>query len=254
VQLLVVEDDDHVAGALVSVLGRHGYEVVRAHDGASALRELSPRTDMVLLDLSLPDMDGFEVCRRIRRVSDTPIIMVTARTRLDARIRGLELGADDYVTKPYDVREVLARIDAVMRRGRGREWDGARAEAPDARVRVRGLLVDLARREVRRTGDGAGGEAGAVVELTRKEFDLLALLVRRRGSVLTRERILRDVWGSSWKGLGRTLEVHVASLRRKLGEPDVVETVRGVGYRVASPDGEHGEHGEDADGPADAEA
>jgi len=241
VQLLVVEDDDHVAGALVSVLGRHGYEVVRARDGASALRELSPRTDMVLLDLSLPDIDGFEVCRRIRRVSDTPIIMVTARTRLDARIRGLELGADDYVTKPYDVREVLARIDAVMRRGRGREWDGARAEAADARVRVRGLVVDLARREVRRTagavGDRVGDAVGTVVELTRKEFDLLALLVRQQGSVLTRERILRDVWGSSWKGLGRTLEVHVASLRRKLGEPDVVETVRGVGYRVAAPDG-----------------
>ncbi|NUS40947.1 MAG: response regulator transcription factor [Terrabacter sp.] len=236
-QLLVVEDDDHVAGALVSVLGRHGYEVVRARDGASALRELSPRTDMVLLDLSLPDIDGFEVCRRIRRVSDTPIIMVTARTRLDARIRGLELGADDYVTKPYDVREVLARIDAVMRRGRGREWDGARAEASDARVRVRGLVVDLARREVRRTGDLVGSTVGTVVELTRKEYDLLALLVRQQGSVLTRERILRDVWGSSWKGLGRTLEVHVASLRRKLGEPDVVETVRGVGYRVAAPDG-----------------
>jgi DNA-binding response OmpR family regulator len=240
VQLLVVEDDDHVAGALVSVLGRHGYEVVRARDGASALRELSPRTDMVLLDLSLPDIDGFEVCRRIRRVSDTPIIMVTARTRLDARIRGLELGADDYVTKPYDVREVLARIDAVMRRGRGREWDGARAEAAEARVRVRGLVVDLARREVRRTTGAVADAAGAVVELTRKEFDLLALLVRQQGSVLTRERILRDVWGSSWKGLGRTLEVHVASLRRKLGEPDVVETVRGVGYRVAVPDGGDG--------------
>ncbi|SKC59101.1 response regulator transcription factor [Krasilnikoviella flava] len=243
-QLLVVEDDDHVAGALVSVLGRHGYEVVRARDGASALRELSPRTDMVLLDLSLPDIDGFEVCRRIRRVSDTPIIMVTARTRLDARIRGLELGADDYVTKPYDVREVLARIDAVMRRGRGREWDGARADAAEARVRVRGLVVDLARREVRRTagavGDRVGDAVGTVVELTRKEFDLLALLVRQQGSVLTRERILRDVWGSSWKGLGRTLEVHVASLRRKLGEPDVVETVRGVGYRVAVPDGGDG--------------
>ena len=236
-QLLVVEDDDHVAGALVSVLGRHGYEVVRARDGASAQRELSPRTDMVLLDLSLPDIDGFEVCRRIRRVSDTPIIMVTARTRLDARIRGLELGADDYVTKPYDVREVLARFDAVMRRGRGREWDGARAEASDARVRVRGLVVDLARREVCRTGDLVGSTVGTVVELTRKEYDLLALLVRQQGSVLTRERILRDVWGSSGKGLGRTLEVHVASLRRKLGVPDVVETVRGVGYRVAAPDG-----------------
>ncbi|MDO8143603.1 MULTISPECIES: response regulator transcription factor [Isoptericola] len=224
-QLLVVEDNEHVAGALVSVLGKHGYEVIRAADGATALAELNPRTDLVLLDLALPDMDGFEVCRRIRKVADTPIIMVTARTQLDARVRGLELGADDYVTKPYDVREVLARIDAVLRRGRAREWDG-RQEA--ARVAVAGMQIDLAAREVRRTDD-------SLVSLTRKEYDLLALLVRHRGTALARERILREVWGSSWKGLGRTLEVHVASLRRKLGAPAVVETVRGVGYRVAGP-------------------
>ncbi|MGH8965659.1 MAG: response regulator transcription factor [Actinomycetes bacterium] len=115
-QLLVVEDDDHVAGALVSVLGRHGYEVVRARDGASALQALSPGTDLVLLDLSLPDIDGFEVCRRIRRVSDTPIIMVTARTRLDARIRGLEMGADDYVTKPFSPQELGRRVQAALAR------------------------------------------------------------------------------------------------------------------------------------------
>ncbi len=223
-QLLVVEDNEHVAGALVSVLGRHGYEVVWAPDGGTALDVLNPRTDLVLLDLALPDMDGFDVCRRIRRVSDAPIIMVTARTQLDARIRGLELGADDYVTKPYDVREVLARIDAVLRRGRSREWDD-RHDA--AQVAVQGMHVDMAAREVRRSDD-------SVVSLTRKEYDLLALLVRHRGRALTRERILREVWGSSWKGLGRTLEVHVASLRRKLGQPDVVETVRGVGYRIAS--------------------
>nr|WP_216077343.1 response regulator transcription factor [Isoptericola sediminis] len=223
--MLVVEDNEHVAGALVSVLGKHGYEVIRAADGATALAELNPRTDLVLLDLALPDMDGFEVCRRIRKVADTPIIMVTARTQLDARVRGLELGADDYVTKPYDVREVLARIDAVLRRGRAREWDG-RQEA--ARVAVAGMQIDLAAREVRRTDD-------SLVSLTRKEYDLLALLVRHRGTALARERILREVWGSSWKGLGRTLEVHVASLRRKLGAPAVVETVRGVGYRVAGP-------------------
>ncbi|PRZ04198.1 DNA-binding response OmpR family regulator [Isoptericola sp. CG 20/1183] len=222
VQLLVVEDNEHVAGALVSVLGKHGYEAIRAADGASALAALSPRTDLVLLDLALPDMDGFEVCRRIRKVSDTPIIMVTARTQLESRVRGLELGADDYVTKPYDIREVLARIDAVLRRGRSREWDG---RAHVAQIDVGEVQVDLAARVVRRTG-------GAVVSLTRKEYDLLALLVRHRGTALARERILREVWGSSWKGLGRTLEVHVASLRRKLGEPSVVETVRGVGYRV----------------------
>ncbi|GAA4722902.1 response regulator transcription factor [Isoptericola chiayiensis] len=222
-QLLVVEDNEHVAGALVAVLGKHGYEVTRAADGASALAALGPRTDLVLLDLALPDMDGFEVCRRIRKVSDTPIIMVTARTQLEARIRGLELGADDYVTKPYDIREVLARIDAVLRRGRPREWDG---RADVAQVDVGGVEIDLAARQVRR-------DDGAIVSLTRKEYDLLALLVRHRGTALSRERILREVWGSSWKGLGRTLEVHVASLRRKIDRPDVVETVRGVGYRVA---------------------
>mgnify|MGYP000038299179 CR=1 FL=1 len=222
-QLLVVEDNEHVAGALVAVLGKHGYEVTRAADGAAALAALGPRTDLVLLDLALPDMDGFEVCRRIRKVSDTPIIMVTARTQLEARIRGLELGADDYVTKPYDIREVLARIDAVLRRGRPREWDG---RADVAQVDVGGVEIDLAARQVRR-------DDGAIVSLTRKEYDLLALLVRHRGTALSRERILREVWGSSWKGLGRTLEVHVASLRRKIDRPDVVETVRGVGYRVA---------------------
>nr|WP_216648205.1 response regulator transcription factor [Isoptericola chiayiensis] len=221
--MLVVEDNEHVAGALVAVLGKHGYEVTRAADGASALAALGPRTDLVLLDLALPDMDGFEVCRRIRKVSDTPIIMVTARTQLEARIRGLELGADDYVTKPYDIREVLARIDAVLRRGRPREWDG---RADVAQVDVGGVEIDLAARQVRR-------DDGAIVSLTRKEYDLLALLVRHRGTALSRERILREVWGSSWKGLGRTLEVHVASLRRKIDRPDVVETVRGVGYRVA---------------------
>ncbi|GAA1736612.1 response regulator transcription factor [Isoptericola hypogeus] len=226
-RLLVVEDDQHVAAALVSVLRRHGFEVVHAPDGAAALGALGPGTDLVLLDLTLPDIDGFEVCRRIRAVSDVPVIMVTARTRLDARVRGLRLGADDYVTKPYDVPEVLARIDAVLRRSRARERDEpTRAPSLD----VGGFTVDLAGHEVR-------DPRGAPVPLSRKEYDLLALLARHAGVALPREQILREVWGSSWKGLGRTLEVHVASLRRKLadaaGSPvDVVQTVRGVGYRV----------------------
>jgi DNA-binding response OmpR family regulator len=222
-QLLVVEDDDHVAGALVSVLNRHGFRAVRARDGRSALEALSPETDMVLLDLSLPDMDGFEVCERIRKVSDAPVIMVTARSQLDARIQGLELGADDYLIKPYDLRELLARIDAVFRRGRSHEWDDRPASA---RVQVGSVCVDLAARQVR-VGDGE------VVALTRKEFDVVALLARHRGVTLTRERILREVWNTSWKGLGRSLEVHVGSIRRKLGEHELIETVRGVGYRLA---------------------
>ncbi|HSI93027.1 MAG TPA: response regulator transcription factor [Jiangellaceae bacterium] len=222
-QLLVVEDDDHVAGALVSVLNRHGFRAVRARDGRSALNALSPETDMVLLDLSLPDMDGFEVCERIRKVSDAPVIMVTARSHLDARIQGLGLGADDYLVKPYDLRELLARIDAVFRRGRSHEWDDRPASA---RVQVGSVCVDLAARQVL-VGNGE------MVALTRKEFDVVALLARHRGVTLTRERILREVWNTSWKGLGRSLEVHVGSIRRKLGEHELIETVRGVGYRLA---------------------
>jgi DNA-binding response OmpR family regulator len=225
-QLLVVEDDDHVAGALVAVLSRHGFQAVRARDGRSALAALSPDTDMVLLDLSLPDMDGFEVCERIRKVSDAPVIMVTARSQLDARIQGLGLGADDYLVKPYDLRELLARIDAVFRRGRSREWDD-RSES--ARVQVGPVCIDLAARQVR-----IG--AGDVVALTRKEFDVIALLARHRGVALTRERILREVWNTSWKGLGRSLEVHVGSIRRKLGGHELIETLRGVGYRLAEPE------------------
>jgi DNA-binding response OmpR family regulator len=222
VHVLVVEDDEHVAGALVSVLSRHGFEVTRAADGRSALHLIHPHTDVVLLDLGLPDMDGYEVCRRMRLVSDAPVIMVTARSQITARIHGLALGADDYVVKPYDLREVVARIEAVMRR-RGH---GSNSASPDEPVVVRGVQVDLEGREVRLPN-------GTTVPLTRKEFDVLALLVRHRGAVVGRERILAEVWGSDWKGLGRTLEVHVASLRRKLGEHDLVVTVRGVGYRLA---------------------
>lgn len=225
-QLLVVEDDDHVAGALVSVLTRHGFTTIRARDGRGALEALSPDIDMVLLDLGLPDMDGFEVCDRIRRVSDAPVIMVTARSQLDARIEGLGMGADDYLVKPYDLRELLARIDAVFRRGRAHEWDD---RVPVALVHVGEISIDLAAREVRIDGD-------AVVPLTRKEFDVIAVLARHRGVTLTRERIFREVWNTSWKGLGRSLEVHVASIRHKLGNHELIQTVRGVGYRLASLD------------------
>lgn len=220
-QLLVVEDDDHVAGALVSVLNRHGFRTVRAQNGQEALDAIGPEIDMILLDLSLPDMDGFEVCDRIRRVSDAPVIMVTARSQLNARIRGLEMGADDYVMKPYDLRELLARIDAVLRRGRPHEWDD-RAEA--GQIRVGDISIDLAAREVHADN--------GVVPLTRKEFDLVALLARHRGVAITRERILREVWNTGWKGFGRSLEVHIGAIRRKIGDHELIETVRGVGYRI----------------------
>lgn len=214
----MVEDDEHVARALESVLRRHGFEVVMARTGREALDALSSETDLVLLDLALPDIDGFEVCQEIRRRTDTPVIISTARSGVASRVRGLELGADDYVTKPYDLREVLARIRTVLRRRPEGEQSQSLLDLGDFRINF-----DL--REVRL-------DDGTVVQLTRKEFDLLALLVQRRGTVVSRERILHEVWGTTWKGLERSLEVHVAGLRRKLGERDVIRTVRGVGYHL----------------------
>ncbi|AYY13259.1 DNA-binding response regulator [Actinobacteria bacterium YIM 96077] len=222
-RLLIVEDDAHVASALVAVLNRAGYETVWARDGRQALEALGADTEMVLLDLWLPDIDGFELCRKIRRLSDAPVIMATARSQLQARIHGLEVGADDYVVKPYDVRELMARIEAINRRGSSRDSARTGAETP---IRVGEVHIDLASRRVI-----AGRED---VPLTKKEFDVVALLARHPGVALPRERILREVWQTNWRGLGRSLEVHVGSIRRKLGSHDVIETVRGVGYRLAS--------------------
>ncbi|WP_052851399.1 response regulator transcription factor [Streptomyces avicenniae] len=226
-RLLLVEDDEHVAAALVAVLTRHGFDVTRARGGEEAIAHLRTRTfGVVLLDLGLPDVDGFEVCGRIRRITAVPIIMVTARADIRSRIHGLNLGADDYVVKPYDTGELLARIHAVARRT-GPEEETA---APDGREGVLSLgpiTVELATRQV--------SVDGQQIALTRKEFDLLALLAQRPGVVFRREQIISDVWQTNWKGTGRTLEVHIASLRSKLRRPELVETVRGVGYRLAVP-------------------
>jgi len=220
VRLLLVEDDLRVAAPLRAVLGRHGFTVRHATTGEEALAAIDDVPDVVLLDLSLPDHDGFEVCSRIRRLCDVPVIMVTARADIRSRIHGLNLGADDYVTKPYDIGELLARIHAVSRR--------ARSEVPAAEnpppTPPHGIALDPATRRV--------SVSGTDVVLTRKEFDLLALLAQRPGVVFRREQIISEVWHTSWAGNNRTLEVHVASLRAKLGNPAIVETVRGVGYRV----------------------
>lgn len=231
-RLLLVEDDEHVATALVAVLHRHGFDVVHARGGEEALARLPDRTlRVVLLDLSLPDVDGFEVCGRIRRLTSVPVIMVTARGDVRSRIHGLNLGADDYVVKPYDTGELLARIHAVSRRTEPAERveDAGAAGAAGEVLNLGPVRVELATRRV--TVDGRP------VALTRKEFDLLALLAARPGVVFRREQIISDVWRTSWEGTGRTLEVHVASLRAKLRQPALVETVRGVGYRLALPAG-----------------
>jgi DNA-binding response OmpR family regulator len=226
-RLLLVEDDNHVAAALTAVLARHGFTVTHARNGEEALRALvpgGPAFAVVLLDLGLPDQDGFEVCGRIRKRTSTPVIMVTARADVRSRIHGLNLGADDYVVKPYDTGELLARIHAVSRRRASED----NAPGADTTVIELGTVrIELSTRQV--TVDGAA------VALTRKEFDLLALLAQRPGVVFRREQIISEVWRTSWEGTGRTLEVHVASLRSKLRRPTLIETVRGVGYRLVAP-------------------
>jgi two-component system response regulator RegX3 len=220
VLVLIVEDDESIAAPLAKGLAREGFDVERMHRGDQMLARLAERgskPDIVLLDLGLPDVDGFEVCRRVRADSDVPIIVVTARADEVDRVIGLELGADDYIVKPFGFRELLARIRAVTRR-RG-------PRAPEtAPVRVGALTIDPRTREVR-VGDQD-------VALTPKEFDLLGLLAEDPGAVWSRSRILESVWDPHWYGPTKTLDVHVASLRKKLGGPAWIETVRGVGFRL----------------------
>ena len=214
-RVLLVEDDVRVAGALETALRRRGYDLLRAGTAAEALA--APPVDLVLLDLGLPDGDGLEVCRELRRRGDVAIIAVTARAEERDRIDGLRIGADDYVVKPFGMAELQARIDAVMRRA-------ARSAARQGAVTVGPLTIDLDAHRV--TSDGTE------ISLTRKEYDLLAALARRAGAVVTRDQLLADVWQTTWVGSPHTVEVHVASLRGKLGDPALVQTVRGVGYRL----------------------
>jgi DNA-binding response OmpR family regulator len=223
VHILLVEDDDRVAAALRPALHRHGMTTTRLARGRGAVDHL-PGVDVVLLDLGLPDVDGVDVCRAIRQVSDVPVIVVSARGEVDDRILGLHSGADDYLVKPYDIGELVARVHAVCRR-RGTPAGGGVAVGGE--VVVEGVRIDLDRHVVT-IDDGE-------VSLTRKEFQVLALLAAARGTVCTRSRIVAEVWGRSWPGANRTLDVHVATLRTKLGRADLVQTVRGVGYRLGVP-------------------
>jgi DNA-binding response OmpR family regulator len=225
VRLLIVEDDDRVAAALAGVMIRHGFAAYRAATGAEAM-ELLDEADVVLLDLGLPDGDGFEVCRRIRACCDVPLIVVTARAELSARVHGLHLGADDYMVKPINGSELVARIHAVTRRSRpARATEPSRDDALDA-LEIGPIRIEVAARRV--------FVDGQPVVLTRKEFDLLRSLARSPGLVYRREHLLAEVWGTRDRAGQRTLEVHIASLRSKLGRPELVETVRGVGYRLVA--------------------
>ena len=215
---LVVEDEDSIALLVRSYLERDGFTIVRARSGEEALKELERNpVRVVVLDIGLPDIDGFDVCSRIREHSRVPVVMLTARDEEPDRITGLELGAVDYVTKPFSPRELLARVKAVLRRTEA--W----LDEPE---------LSLADVVVRRDAREAT-VAGAPVELTTKEFDLLTILLGNPDRVLTRELLLDRVWGLAFPGGTRTVDMHVASLRRKLGRPELIRTVRGAGYKAA---------------------
>jgi DNA-binding response OmpR family regulator len=223
VRVLMVEDDDAIAEPLARGLEREGFEVARASTGGAALT--ASGYHVVLLDLGLPDLDGFEVCRRLRAASHVPIIVVTARGDEVDRVVGLELGADDYMVKPFGFRELVARIRAVTRRSQTRVDEGGP-------LSIGPLTVDRKTRRVALREEE--------LALTPKEFDVLALLASEPGTVFSRNHILEAVWDAHWYGPTKTLDVHVAALRKKLGDPAWIETVRGVGFRLAEPSADAG--------------
>ena len=216
--LLVVEDDDAIGVPLQRGLERAGLSVTRVRTGRDALD--ASDVDLVLLDLGLPDLDGYEVCRQLRARSAVPIIVVTARGDEFDRVLGLELGADDYVVKPFGLRELVARVRAVARRSVAADVDGPQS--------IGELVIDRRTRRVFVAGDE--------VVLTPKEFDLLLYLAEDPGAVIPRERIMDDVWDPHWYGPTKTLDVHIASLRKKLGDPRFIRTVRGVGFCLEPPE------------------
>ena len=223
--ILLVEDESSIREPLAEVLRSEGFETLVAGTVAEALEQARREPDLVLLDVMLPDGSGFDVCRELRRDSQVPIIMLTARGEEADRVIGLELGADDYVVKPFSGREVVARIRAVLRR------TAAPEPSNDPPLEVGDVRLDPAKREVTLRGDP--------LELSRKEFELLHLLLRNAGSVVTRERLIDEVWDPNWFGSTKTLDVHISTLRKKLGddalEPRYLHTVRGVGFRFAAP-------------------
>ena len=215
--VLIVEDEHSIGALIRSYLSRDGYGVVWVRSGEDALAELTRHPlRLVVLDIGLPGIDGFEVCRRIRAKSSLPILIVTARDEEPDRVAGLELGADDYITKPFSPRELVARVKAILRRSEPSQRDPI--------LTLGDIVVDLQGREV-----SVGGEP---VELTAKEFELLACLLENPGIVLSRDTLLDRAWGTTYPGGTRTVDVHVGQLRRKLGRPALIRTVRGAGYKA----------------------
>jgi DNA-binding response OmpR family regulator len=218
--VLVVEDEASIASFVSLYLKNAGYEVRTAANGTDALASAErDKPSLIVLDLMLPDIDGIEICRRIRQKSDVPILMLTARDEDVDKIIGLEVGADDYLTKPFNPRELVARVKSILRRA-----TPERKERESDVIQHGDLVVDAGRREAKVKGDE--------VQLAPKEFDLLWELLDHRGLVLTRDQLLERVWGYTFAGDTRTVDVHVRQLRRKLGEASPIVTVWGVGYKV----------------------
>jgi DNA-binding response OmpR family regulator len=218
--VLLVEDEPSVGELVRGYLAKDGYSVVWARSGEDALVELGRHpVRLVLLDIGLPGKDGFDVCREIRARSRVPIMMLTARDEEPDKVVGFELGADDYITKPFSPRELVARMKAVLRRSESQQ-QGDIVELGD-------VVLDRESRDVT--------VAGRAVELTAKEFDLLAYFISNSGAVLSRDLLLDRVWGITYPGGTRTVDVHVAQLRRKLARPDLIRTLRGAGYKAVVP-------------------
>ena len=229
--ILMVEDEESITVPLAEALAREGFDTEVAGTAAEAIELAgSVGPDLVLLDVMLPDGSGYDVCRELRSRSRVPIIMLTARGEETDKVVGLELGADDYIVKPFSAREVAARIRAVLRRAG--ETAAAPANETSPPLQVGALRLDPSKRSATLDGDE--------LDLTRKEFELLELLMSEAGSVITRERLIDEVWDVNWFGSTKTLDVHVSGLRRKLGDdpssPRYLHTVRGVGFRFSGPE------------------
>ena len=227
-RVLVVEDDQTLSGVLKYNLSKEGYTVLSAADGAQALEVArSEKPDIILLDLMLPKLDGLEVCRILRKESSVPILMLTAKSEEVDRVVGLELGADDYMVKPFGVRELMARVRAMLRRRQILKQESVTAKAGSARIKTDSLEMD----EIRHTVF----LKGKPLELTPKEFDLLAFMIKNSGQVFKREQLLDKVWGYDYAGDTRTVDVHVSWLRQKIEDdpqhPQHLITLRGVGYK-----------------------
>lgn len=239
--IVVIEDDHHISDLVAMYLRRDGFRVLQADDGETGLSQVErERPKLVVVDIGLPgELSGFDVCRRLRKESDTPVVMLTARDDEVDRILGLELGADDYITKPFSPRELVARVHAILRR-----TAGPADREPPMLIEVGSVIIDVGRREVRRKvkpGEetisteettSAGAEGTRALPVTAREFDLLVYLATNAGLALSRQQLLNGVWGEGWYGDKRTVDVHIRQLRKKIGSGLPLATVWGVGYRL----------------------